>query len=141
MLNRVINRKFTFLLILSVFCFSSGTLGGYLLHGHEIHIVNNHTHFHHINGHNGLDDDHNEEHGLGGSDHHDAGNIMYHDFLPTNHTRIIKPYSENGKQLHTSFARADCQSLLCATARSAYSSNINQFPSTNLYLLNSSVLI
>lgn len=144
------------LFVLSTFCFSSGTLGGFLLHGHEIHIENNHTHFHHINDHiennhahfhhindhNSLgDESHNEDHDLGDSDHHDTENILYIDFLLTNQSRAIKPYADSYKYLRFSFLRTYLHSLFNVTSRTTYSSNITRFPTTNLYQIYSSFLI
>lgn len=142
MLRKVINKKYVFLLVLSALCFSSATLGGFLLHGHEIHIEDNHTHFHHIHDHKHLgDESHNEDHGLGDTENHDTENILYHDFLLTNLSRSTKPYSDIREYLHFSFSETFSPTFFIATSRITNPSNSNKSPTTNLYQLHSSFLI
>ncbi len=143
MLKKVINKKYVILVLLSVFCFSSGTLSGSLLHGHEVHIENNHTHFHHIKDHNGLrDENHNENHDLGGgSNHHDTENILSVEFLLTTQTRAINLCSDCNKFLSSSTSSIYSISFVNTTSRTTYSSSINKSRTTNLYRLHSSVLI
>ncbi|MGR3176870.1 MAG: hypothetical protein ACUZ8E_02305, partial [Candidatus Anammoxibacter sp.] len=80
MFRKLITKKYTLLLLLSVFCFSSATLGGFSLYGHEVHFEDNNAHIHHTNG----------DHGLGDSDHEDADVILFLDYLVNNSSGFSK---------------------------------------------------
>lgn len=144
MLIKLINRKSVILLALFAFCFSSGPLGDFLLHKHEIHLDNNHVHvhLHHVDHKHDVDHNgHNADHGLGGGDHHDVENIVFLDFMTTNQIRSTKPYSDNNKFLSFRLSSTYPSCYLKNISRITHSSNANKFLSTNLYQLNSSFLI
>ncbi len=142
MFRKVINKKFVIFLVLSTFCFSVGTSGGFLLHGHELHLEHNHAHFHHINHDNGLDgNSHNTGHGLGESDHHDAEDILYLDLLATNQIRTVKLYSDCSTYFYSSFSGTYSSVFFNTTSRTSYLFTSNKFATANLYQSHSSFLI
>lgn len=130
MFRRLIHKKYTFLLILSVFCFSSATLSGFLLYGHEVHFEDN-AHTHHTNG----------DHGLGESDHKDANIILLLDYLVSNSSRFSKTHFTLTPFLHFTLSSEYFYKFYNSSSKTALCPNINKFLITDLYQLHSSYLI
>ncbi len=131
MFRKLITHKYTFLLILSVFCFSSATLGGFSLYGHEVHFEDNNAHTHHIN----------EDHGLGESDHKDANIILFLDYLVSSSSSFSKTHFTLNPFLHFTLSSEYFYKFYNSPSKTALCSNINKFLTTDLYQLHSSYLI
>ena len=131
MLRKVIIKKYTLLLILSVFCFSSGTLGGFLLYGHEVHFDHNNAHTHHTN----------EDHGLGDTDHEDEDIILSLDYLVSKSSSLSKTDFTLNPFLHFSLSSKCFLKFFNSTLKPTHCSDINNSTSTGLYQHHSSYLI
>ncbi len=129
MLRKIIKNKCFTLLVLSVFCLASATLGGYLLHGHDIHIDHHGTHMHHSS----------EDRGLDESSHRDVSIILHHDYLAVN-SSPIKTHFTLASCLHSN-PSPNYYNLFNSPSRTTHYTSINKRCSHNLYQLNSSYLI
>ncbi len=129
MLRKTTKRKCLTLLLLSVFCLSSATLGGHLLHGHEIHINHHGTHIHHSS----------EDRGLDESSHRDVSIILHHDYLAVNSSSIKTRFTLTSC-LHSNPSPNYCN-LFNNPLRITHHTGISMLCSHNLYQLNSSYLI
>ncbi len=126
--NTIKNRCYV-ILILFAFCLSSATLGGYLLHGHEIHINHHGAHIHHSS----------EDRGLGESSHRDVSIILHHEYLAVN-SSSIKTHFTPTSCLHSN-PSLNYYDLFNTPSRITHYTSINKRCSHNLYQLKSSYLI
>ena len=131
MFRKLITNKYTLLLLLSVFCFSSATLGGFFLYGHEIHFEDNNAHTHHTNG----------DHDLGESDHDDADIILSLDYLVSNSSSFSKTHFTPNPFLHYAIPPDYFCNFFNSAFKTPLCSNINKLLTTDLYQLHSSYLI
>ncbi|MGR3317393.1 MAG: hypothetical protein ACUZ8O_02785 [Candidatus Anammoxibacter sp.] len=131
MLRKVINKKYTLLLTLFVFCFSSATLGGFSLYGHEVHFEDNNAHTHHVN----------EDHGLGESDHEDVDIILFLDYIVNSSSIFSKTHFTPNQFLHCAILTDYFHNYYTSALKTALCSNIKKFLTTDLYQLHSSYLI
>lgn len=127
--REIIKDKCFAILILFAFCLSSATLGGYLLHEHEIHINHHGTHIHHSS----------EDRGLDESSHRDVSIILHHDYLAVN-SSSIKTHFALTSCLHSN-PSPNYYNLVNTPSRVTHYTSINKRCSHNLYQLNSSYLI
>ena len=127
-MSMLINNKYIKLLLFSVFCLTSATLGGFSSFGSEIHFEDNSVHIHYGNA----------DHGLGKAGHSDANIVLYLDYVNTSnditmyHTFNLSFSPEcynNSLNLFNIFSGIACYS------------NTNRFLPTNLHQLKSSYLI
>ena len=131
MFRKLRTNRYSLFLILSIFCFSSATLGGFLLYGQEVHFVHNNAHTHHTDG----------DHDLGESDHADSSIILYLDFLASNSSRCIKTSNTPNQFLCYYLPPDYFNDFSNCISRIPHRSNINKLLSTDLYQLHSSYLI
>ena len=131
MIRKVVNKKFTLLLILGIFCFSSATLSGFLLYASEVHFEHHNAHTHH----------HDDDHDLGESDHDDADTILYLDYIVTNSSGFSKAYFTPNIFLQYSIPDICCNNFFNITSKFTLLSSINKFLTAEVYQLNSSFLI
>ncbi len=129
MFRRTIKNRYYVILILFAFCLSSATLGGNLLHGHDIHINHHGVHIHHSSGDYGLDE----------SSHRDVSIILHYDCLAAN-SNSIKTRFALTSCLHSNFS-PNYYNLFNNPSKITHYTSINTLCSHNLYQLNSSYLI
>jgi len=131
MVKKLIIKKFTLLLILSVFCFSSGTLGGFLLYEHDVHFDHNNAHTHH----------HNEDHALGETDHKDADIILFLDYWVSNSSGFNKTHFTVNTFAHFTLSSEYFHKFFNFSLKTIQSLNISKPLPADLYQLHSSYLI
>ncbi len=131
MARKVDIKKYTLLLILSVFCFSSGTLGGFLLYEQEVHFDHNNAHTHH----------HNEDHDLGETDHEDADTILFLDYWVSNSSSLNKTHFTINTFSHFTLSSEYFHKFFNFSLKTIQCSNISKLLPADLYQLHSSYLI
>ncbi len=131
MLRKVTSNKHLTLLLLFTFCFSSATLGGFLLYGSKVHFDNHNAHTHHTD----------EDHGLGDSGHRDANTILYLDYVVANSSNSVKTLSVLNPCLHSYHSSTYCYNFFNSFSGILHYSNECSFCTHDLYQLNSSYLI
>ena len=83
MFRKTIKNRCYVLIILFAFCISSATFGSSLLFGSDAHFHQGNVHVHHTD----------KDHGLGGSDHKDAGVILNLDYVVVNSANQVNIFS------------------------------------------------
>ncbi len=131
MFRKTIKNRCYVLIILFAFCISSATFGSSLLFGSDAHFHQGNVHVHHTD----------KDHGLGGSDHKDAGVILNLDYVVVNSANQVNIFSSLNSYLHF-YNLADC----CFNLSNSFSATLHypnkcSFCTHNLYQLKSSYLI